>query len=51
MDILLEFVAVPEWPSLAWLARCKPGNLTVTVLHGGSHREASELVLRGGMGE
>lgn len=34
MDILLEFVAVPEWPSLAWLAKCEPGNPTVTVLHG-----------------
>jgi len=35
MDMLLEFVAVAEWPSLAWLARCEPGNPTVTVLHGG----------------
>lgn len=33
MDILLEFVAVTEWPPLAWLEKCEPGNPTVAVLH------------------
>src|SRR5690606_41261165 len=30
----LEYVPVPEWPALAWLARCEPSGSTVTVFHG-----------------
>ncbi len=35
MDIRFDFTSVPEWPSLAWLAKCEPGKPVVTVLHGG----------------
>ena len=35
MDLLLKFLAVTEWPPLAWPAKYEPGNPTVTVLHGG----------------
>jgi hypothetical protein len=30
----LRFVLVPDWPMLAWLARCEPGGGAVTVFHG-----------------
>jgi hypothetical protein len=29
-----EFILVPGWPCLAWLARCAKGSTTVTVFHG-----------------
>lgn len=31
---VLQFTAVPDWPVLAWLARCEPGSRAVTVFHG-----------------
>ena len=29
-----EYVAMPRWPALAWVARCHHTNPTVTVFHG-----------------
>jgi hypothetical protein len=33
-SLRFEFVPVPEWPLLAWLARCRDGSDVVTVFHG-----------------
>jgi hypothetical protein len=30
----LQFVPMPDWPVLAWVARCEVGNPVVTVFHG-----------------
>ncbi len=30
----IAYTAVPDWPPLAWLARCRSGHPTVDVLHG-----------------
>src|SRR3989304_1630101 len=30
----IAYTAVPDWPPLAWLARCRPGRTTVDVFHG-----------------
>lgn len=37
-----EYVPVPEWPSLAWLARCRAPGAPVTVFHGGRVETAGE---------
>jgi hypothetical protein len=29
-----EYIAMPEWPPLAWLACCGPGEATISVRHG-----------------
>lgn len=33
-SLRFEFVSVPQWPVLAWLARCRSGSDVVTVFHG-----------------
>jgi hypothetical protein len=30
----LEFISVPDWPPLAWLARCNPGGSVISIFHG-----------------
>lgn len=35
VSLRFEFVPVPQWPVLAWLARCRRGSDVVTVFHGG----------------
>ena len=34
MDVDLEYRAMPAWPVLSWLARCRRGGGAVTVFHG-----------------
>ncbi len=33
-SLRFEFVPIPQWPVLAWLARCRTGSDVVTVFHG-----------------
>ncbi len=30
----IAYTAIPDWPPLAWLARCRPGHFPVDVYHG-----------------
>jgi hypothetical protein len=37
-----QFISVPDWPQLAWLARCKPADSILTVFHGSRVEIADE---------
>ena len=37
-----EYIRVPDWPVLAWLARCHPGTDVITVFHGGKVETTDE---------
>jgi hypothetical protein len=38
----IAYTAIPEWPPLAWLARCRPGHEAVDVFHGARVEVAAE---------
>lgn len=38
----LQFIRVPQWPKLSWLARCRPGDDVVDVHHGPGVETAEE---------
>ena len=38
----IAYTAIPEWPPLAWLARCRPGHDAADVFHGARVEVAAE---------
>jgi hypothetical protein len=36
-----QYTSVPDWPQLAWLARCAPGSSVITIFHG-NHVEIAD---------